>query len=1512
MVRFTSSRLAAEQEDMAHSSHGTAQADKRTAAFEDIFGRTLVNAAPSRSSYASQSTPHRTQGTMPEPNPTNAHASYTVNPRWNLPPANSSGAARTSSTVPIHPSQGKAFEPHRVYSQPVQQPVPWTQEQARPTNVAPLHSQRSNPRIPSVASETPASLNAGRNGPGSSPQPSAPASFTRRSHPFSVNAMPYAASTPNVAALHPEAAPHSHVANQDAYRRLSSKLDALSIQDTPPTIPSSVVAPTGSFMDSHFPLDMPQFSNNAANDASVINSSRSVSETAHEFSSASTATSSTQPTSYAMDSSATSLASRPSNRVASHSQSKQPESDASLAPTTEFGRNWNGTVHASDLATLPIRQAGSSGWGSLEKSNPLDVRSESPHHNADAGASQMVSPSPGNAKSFDTSSLLSHKSSHASIRPSKPIVSQRGSAESTRRPLRSDTAFHPALLSEVARAFVKSIVTCDLNKNGLTYSHAFDGRQAVDNLAAIVRTSDRNLALLLGRALDAQKLFHDVNYDHRLRDSVHEVYQFQWHHGQYGHELDEDGTETPKDDSKVLSSRSSIRSTSSLRELSSGLVAGLTPLSKRLRDSENSESVRNSSEENDARWNEEMDAGASEKLLCHLPSGVFTLLTPCYSPTCTPSQPCYSIACPRHLESQTAISTQLASKLDAYVNQESLVDITSQLWAESVPKEIYDSVPERERKRQEVIFEVIATERRFVQDLEYVRDHWILPLSTQHIIDRTKRADFVKTVFQNLQEILGVNQRVSEMLTRRQTQRAVVECIGDIYLEVVDDFQPYVTYGARQMYARHELEAEKANNAVFALFVTETERKAASRKLELNGYLTKPTTRLARLPLLFEQVLKYTEDDNPDKVLLPIAIQKIKALLSRVNEETGRNENRMQISQLSDRLVFRAGETVNLRLKDPNRELVFRGSLKKRSGTQSDNADIHVYLFDHALLMVKHKVVHKTDMEKVYRKPIPLELLQVTVYEDVPTGKGNATRTKAVNSRSSMGKRTNHGPPVNQPIVKQDPKTGYAITFTYLGKKGYSLTLWASTYVGRSKWFEHIEARQEMMRHRSQVFDILPVSKMADVEANRITCAVPFDFGRQVFYGKNDGVYIAELRLDADLPVKVLPLLGVTQVDVLEDYQVLIVLAEQSVYTFTMDALDSADPVNSLKRGRRISSHTTFFRAGVCLGRTLVCVVKSGPVSSTIKTLEPIERDLRQKKQPTFRKLLQGGQDTLGVFKEFYIPTESSSIHFLKSKLCIGTTKGFEIVDLETLDTQGLLDPADNSLEFVHRRENLKPIAVYRIEGEFLLCYNEFAFYVNKNGWRSKGNWLIHWEGNPTSFALHHPYVLAFEPNFVEVRHVETGVLHQVITGQNLHCLFADAVNFSYGVSRVPHAARSHSKVMYPGRGMMTSFAAPSSIGSPAMEHGFSATASPALNYQSRTGSPTSAVFLPGSIPNPNSVPRASLGSNTSFNLQSPPSGACSPRLSNPVMDSVAASRSHIVFVGDSSVYSVRLHASHP
>jgi len=125
---------------------------------------------------------------------------------------------------------------------------------------------------------------------------------------------------------------------------------------------------------------------------------------------------------------------------------------------------------------------------------------------------------------------------------------------------------------------------------------------------------------------------------------------------------------------------------------------------------------------------------------------------------------------------------------------------------------------------------------------------------------------------------------------------------------------------------------------------------------------------LARYPLLLEAVLKHTPDDHPDKVVLPRVIKLVRDFLTRVNEETGKSENRFTLAQLDQQLVFRPGEAVDLKLREENREMIFKGGLKKRGGAQSESAELQVFLFDHAILMVKQKTSKTQEQYKVYRK----------------------------------------------------------------------------------------------------------------------------------------------------------------------------------------------------------------------------------------------------------------------------------------------------------------------------------------------------------------------------------------------------------------------------------------------------------------------------------------------------------------------------------------------------------------
>jgi hypothetical protein len=243
---------------------------------------------------------------------------------------------------------------------------------------------------------------------------------------------------------------------------------------------------------------------------------------------------------------------------------------------------------------------------------------------------------------------------------------------------------------------------------------------------------------------------------------------------------------------------------------------------------------------------------------------------------------------------------------------------------------------------------------------------WIKGIRTGTVVPEERKDDLILQVFWNVMDIHAVSHKLAEQLSRRQKQSHVVSAVGDIYLDHTPNFQPFVQYGAHQLYGKYEFEKEKGSNPAFAKWVEEMERAPESRKLELNAYLTKPTTRLARYPLLLEVILKYTPEGHPDQVNIPKAVKVVREFLTKVNEESGKSENRFNLAQLDTQLVFKPGEAVDLKLRDDHRELIFKGPLKKRGGTQSENAELQVFLFDHALLMAKQK--SKNEQYKVYRK----------------------------------------------------------------------------------------------------------------------------------------------------------------------------------------------------------------------------------------------------------------------------------------------------------------------------------------------------------------------------------------------------------------------------------------------------------------------------------------------------------------------------------------------------------------
>jgi hypothetical protein len=65
---------------------------------------------------------------------------------------------------------------------------------------------------------------------------------------------------------------------------------------------------------------------------------------------------------------------------------------------------------------------------------------------------------------------------------------------------------------------------------------------------------------------------------------------------------------------------------------------------------------------------------------------------------------------------------------------------------------------------------------------------------------------------------------------------------------------------------------------------------------------------------------------------------------------------------------------------------------------------------------------------------------------------------------------------------------------------------------------------------------------------------------------------------------------------------------------------------------------------------------------------------------------------------------------------------------------------------------------------------SEFGLYVDKHGDPCRTSGTIEWEGTAERVAFHAPYILLFDSRFIEIRHIATGRLAQIIPGNEIRC----------------------------------------------------------------------------------------------------------------------------------------------
>ncbi|KAI9476322.1 MAG: CNH domain-containing protein [Benjaminiella poitrasii] len=814
--------------------------------------------------------------------------------------------------------------------------------------------------------------------------------------------------------------------------------------------------------------------------------------------------------------------------------------------------------------------------------------------------------------------------------------------------------------------------------------------------------------------------------------------------------------------------------------------------------------------------------------------GLFTPLLNCYTPSCSKnnSNGCYAPLCPnkntmtilnnntkvvnKDLQRNISLTSSMASSQDTLV---------SRSWSNTVSRETLQKTPAKEMKRQEAIYELIYTEEDYVRDLNLLDELFAKPLLKAQCIERERRQEFFNDLFGNYTTIADIHRSMYRELRDHQLTSQIadlkgggvgfVDEVGMIILKYVDRFMDaYTEYGPHFIFAEYLAKKEMANNMLFQNFIREKEKQAETRKLPFRHFIILPITRLQRYSLLLEAILKRTTEER-EKQNLTKCITRIKEVASKMDTLTSEAKQTLRIRQINDKIRFKPGHyKQRLDLLKPGRQLIYEGPLKRRSHLES--VDLHVFLFDHFLLMTKPKKYASSNSDSIEhyvisKNPIPLDLLVINdvsenfIFSSFRTGKGTHVRSASTSTLSSL--IPSSPAPTNNTISRQqslDNTSQYinqsSLMIRHLGKHGGDYILYTDTPSSRLVWKEKILSAQNQLMKREEenkVFDLVTISDTTFAQSGsvlqnhgKVTCATSFvnsKGSKTVVLGTQHGVWMGK-EGDTNGLKKILRDCDVTQVGVLEGQNILMVLADKVLTAYPichLDPVNSTKPLSLSKKSsekntgvfRQLSSHTSYFNMGTCNGKTFVVTMKRKGSDSHFKVYEVLCGDLNDAKNAKYlatkTSFMTKPPAWFRVYKEFYIGTDSSAVHFLKSKLLVACSRGFEVIDLENLSEvkHNLPNLENKDFSFITAAD-AKPLGIFRYNENFLMCYDKFAFLVSTHGDFVKNKYRkIDWESNPHSVAFYYPYVLAFDSKFIEVRHAETGKLVQVIIGDGARLL---------------------------------------------------------------------------------------------------------------------------------------------
>ncbi|KAJ3805231.1 hypothetical protein F5876DRAFT_82008 [Lentinula aff. lateritia] len=707
--------------------------------------------------------------------------------------------------------------------------------------------------------------------------------------------------------------------------------------------------------------------------------------------------------------------------------------------------------------------------------------------------------------------------------------------------------------------------------------------------------------------------------------------------------------------------------------------------------------------------------------------------------------------------------------------------------------------------------------------------------SNTPIIPPARLSQFLSSVFNNIQSLHFHHLSLLQALLRLQyDEHPTIRSVSAPILDAALNWrEAYMEYIPNYPIAAYTIDSEMRTNPAFKDFVQRCTRHPDAHRLDMKNFINRPIPRLLRYELLLKAILEETpvgpiaasnrqggsstlsrgaNAEHEDHSSIPQVLDVIRRLGKDTEPGVVNAKSKVELWKYNEGLVFKQGEWIDMDLLAESRSLIHSGKLLRQTdGLEwSGWTELYVLLFDNYMVLTKPKEREDVTKYHVNRRPIPLDLLTIDSLTEPPVQRGTGPGLlRGLRSQGTIGQgleasspnellaSPEGSTPVETSSSEMSPSTSsrllYPITLHHLGRQSVSPTtssfipplpagpsssrtaqqakpppnviLYTESATARAEWGAKLQEAlgiRRVVQESNKVFEIetlssetfvttagldapavgsagvLGIGYSPDTVTGKVTCSVPFNTadGRGlVAVGCAEGVWIG-FRHDPKSMRRVLHLKLVAQCAMLEDYGIFLVLADKSLFAYHIEALvpSSFQSASTSQVPQRLNGNKDvhFFTVGTLHGRTLVIYMKKKGLDSIFRVLEPVSEKIKERAKPPsgFGRRR---------FKSVTIPQHD-----------------------------------DPRLAYLAKRcESCRPIGMFKsAEDEFLLCYNEFGVYVDKHGDPNRPSGTIEWEGTAERVAVHAPYVLLFDSRFIEIRHLETGRLAQIIPGNDIRCIW--------------------------------------------------------------------------------------------------------------------------------------------